>query len=113
MLYQLQARAIARSGDSIHIALFSVRGVGGKELSRRSLSTAVDNLQQLICDNLRQGDVVTRCSASQLIIMLPQANYENSCLVCQRLLRAFGRQYPHSPVSIHHSVQPLEPVERS
>ena len=113
MLYQLQARAIARSGDSIHIALFSVRGVGGKELSRRSLSTAVDNLQQLICDNLRQGDVVTRCSASQLIIMLPQANYENSCLVCQRLLRAFGRQYPHSPVSIHYSVQPLEPVERS
>lgn len=90
-----------------------MRGVGGKELSRRSLSTAVDNLQQLICDNLRQGDVVTRCSASQLIIMLPQANYENSCLVCQRLLRAFGRQYPHSPVSIHYSVQPLEPVDRT
>ena len=111
--YQVQARAIARSGDSVHIALFSVRGIGGKELSRRSLGTAVDNLQQLVCDNLRQGDVVTRCSASQLIIMLPQANYENSCLVCQRLLRAFGRQYPHSPVSIHYSVQPLEPAERN
>lgn len=112
MLYQLQARAIVRSGEVIHIALFSIRGQGGKELSQRSLSTAMDNFQQLLIDNLRQGDVVTRCSVSQLIIMLPQANYENSCAVCQRLLQAFGRQYPHSPVSIHYSVQPLEPRNR-
>ena len=61
--------------------------------------------------NLRQGDVVTRCSSSQLIVMLHQANYEDSCEVCQRLLRAFGRQYPHTPVSIHYNVQPLEPFE--
>jgi len=112
MLYQLQARAIARTGDIIHIALFSVRGIGGKELSRRSLDTVMDNLQDLLIHNLRQGDVVTRCSISQLIIMLPQANYENSCMVCQRLLQAFSRKYPHSPASIRYSVQPLEPLQR-
>ena len=111
MLYQLQARAIVRTGDIIHIALFSVRGQGGKELSRRSLNTAMDNFQEILIRNLRRGDVVTRCSVSQLIIMLPQANYENSCMVCQRLLEAFARQYPHSPVSIHYRVQPLEPKE--
>ena len=42
--------------------------------------------------------------------MLPQANYENSCKVCERLLKAFERQYPHSPVDIKYSVQPLEPM---
>lgn len=111
MLYQLQARVVGRSGEIIHIALFSVRSPGDKELSRRSLDTAMNNLQRLMISNLRQGDVVTRCSASQLIVMLHQANYEDSCEVCQRLLRAFGRQYPHTPVSIHYSVQPLEPLE--
>lgn len=111
MLYQLQARVIGRSGEIIHIALFSVRSPGGKDLSRRSLDTALNNLQKLMISNLRQGDVVTRCSSSQLIVMLHQANYEDSCEVCQRLLRAFGRQYPHTPVSIHYSVQPLEPFE--
>lgn len=111
MLYQLQARVIGRSGEIIHIALFSVRSPGDKELSKRSLDTAVNNLQKLMISNLRQGDVVTRCSASQLIVMLHQANYEDSCEVCQRLLRAFGRQYPHTPVAIHYSVQPLEPLE--
>ena len=110
LLYQVQARAILRSGDVIHIALFSIHGPRGKELARRSLDLAMNNLQELLVGNLRQGDVVTRCSVSQLIVMLPQANYENSCAVCQRILKTFNRQYPHSPVDIHYSVQPLEPL---
>ncbi|MBQ2751691.1 MAG: bacterial transcriptional activator domain-containing protein [Oscillospiraceae bacterium] len=112
VLYQAQARAVARSGDSIHIALLSVHGKNGKQLARRSLDTAVENLKSTVLANLRQGDIVTQCSVSQLILMLPQANYENSCMVCERLLRAFNKQYPHSPIDIHFSVQPLEPIER-
>ena len=71
----------------------------------------MNNLQNIIISNLRRGDVVTRCSVSQLIVMLPQANYENSCGICQRILKAFSRQYPHSPADIHYTVHPLEPVE--
>jgi len=113
LLYQVQARAIVRSGDVIHIALFSLHPQRRKALSRRSLDLAMDNLQELMARNLRAGDVITRCSVSQLIVMLPQANYENSCAVCQRLVKAFYRQYPHSPVEIHTSVQPLEPRQQA
>ena len=110
LLYQVQARSIGRSGDTVHIALLSLHGYGRKELARRSLDTAMDNLQDVIVHGLRQGDIVTRCSISQFIIMLPQANYENSCAVCQRVVRAFGRQYPHSPATIQFTVHPLEPT---
>ena len=109
MLYQLQARSIVRSGEVIHIALFSVHGQDHKALPRRSLDRVMDNLQDLLANNLRQGDVITRCTVSQFIIMLPQANYEDSCAVCRRLLKAFKKQYPHSPAEISFSVQPLEP----
>ena len=110
LLYQVQARSIIRSGDVIHIALLSIHDENGGALSRRKLDTAMDNLQALVIGSLRQGDVVTRCSASQLIVMLPQANYENSCLVCQRIIRNFNRQYPHSPARVRFSVHPLEPA---
>lgn len=110
LLYQVQARAMIRSGDTVHIALLSLHGALGKELSRRSLDIAMENLQEMIISSLRQGDVVTKCSKSQFIIMLPQANYENSCMVCQRILKNFNRQYPHSPADIHYHVQPLEPM---
>ncbi len=110
LLYQVQARALLRSGDVVHIALLSLHGPNRETLARRSLDKAMENLRELVIGNLRQGDVVSQCSVSQLIIMLPQANFENSCAVCQRIIKAFNRQYPHSPADIHYSVQPLEPT---
>ena len=109
LLYQVQARAILRSGEVIHIALLSMDGRNNKPLSRRSLDCAMENLQMVTMQNLRLGDVVSRCSLSQLVVMLPQANFENSGMVCQRIIKAFYRQYPHSPADIRFSVQPLEP----
>jgi len=109
LLYQVQARAILRSGEVIHIALLSLHGRDEKALSRRSLDCAMENLQGVAMRNLRLGDVVSRCSLSQLVIMLPQANFENSGMVCQRIIKAFCRQYPHSPAEVRFSVQPLEP----
>lgn len=109
VLYQAEARSVARSGDAVHIGLLSLVGADGKSLPKRSLNHAMDNLQDQIRINLRRGDIAAQCSVSQFILMLPQANYENSCMVCQRIRKAFMRQYPHSPVEIHISVHPLEP----
>jgi len=111
MLYQVQARSIIRSGDVVHIALLSLHGPERQQLPRRSLDRAMENLLALTAANLRQGDVVTKYNMSQLLIMLPNANYENSCAVCQRIIKAFYRQYPRTPAQIHSSVHPLEPLE--
>ncbi len=112
MIYQAEARMVARSGSAVHIALLSVSGADGKELPRRSIEPAMDNLEQLLFAGLRKGDVIARCSPSQFVIMLPQANYENSCMVCQRIIRSFTRRYPHSPAVIEPTVYPLEPTVR-
>lgn len=109
VLYHAEARAIARNGDAVHIALLSVLGEEGKELPKRSLDRVMENLLEIVRSNLRRGDVASRCSVSQYIMMLPQANYENSCMVCDRVVKAFCRQYPHSPANLIYSVQPLEP----
>ena len=109
VLYHAKARGLMRSGDAIHICLLSVENEKGGELPRRSLDRCMDNLQDLICECLRKGDVVSRCSLSQYVMLLPQANYENSCKVCDRIVKAFYRRYPHSPAKLRYSVQPLKP----
>ena len=101
-----EARAMARSGNATHVTLLTVTG-SPKELSKRSLETAMENLGEQIRLSLRRGDTYSRCSLSQYIIMLPQANYENSCMVSRRILSAFTRKYPHSPTKITFVVQPL------
>lgn len=110
VIYHAEARVVARSGDAVHIGLLSVVGLNGAALAKRSLDICMENLQELICSNLRKGDIASRCSISQYIIMLPQANFENSCLVLDRIIKAFSRQYPHSPATLHYSVQPLDPL---
>ena len=111
VLYQAQARAIARTGESYHIGLLSVKARPGRNLSQSSLDLVMSNLQHLICTSVRSGDVATRCSATQFIIMLPRANYESSCMVCNRIIRTFCRQYPHSPAEITAHIFPVEPAK--
>ena len=104
-----ESRAMARNGNATHILLLSVSAGGEKALSRRSLNRIMEQLGEQIRINLRRGDTFSQCSISQYIIMLPQANYENSCMVCRRILGAFHRKHPHVTAKIQHMVQPLSP----
>ena len=111
VLYQAEARAIVRNGNAVHIALLTVTDKEGEDLPKRSLDRAMVNLREQVRTNLRKGDIASRCSVCQFILMLPQANYENSCMVCRRIITAFNRQYPHSPARIDYAVQSLNPHE--
>ena len=113
LFYQAEARSVARRGDAVHVGVLSVMGEDGKELPQRSLERAMENLRTQVQNGLRRGDVASRCSASQYVLMLLQANYENSCMVCDRIARSFARAHPHSPARIHCTVLPLEPLQTS
>lgn len=102
-------RSMARSKEIAHIALISVTDEAGNPSSVRSLPYIMDNLEVCIRTNLRRGDAAARCSASQYVLLLPQANYPNSNMVCSRIIRSFARQYPHSPAHFQRVIYPLSP----
>ena len=104
-----ESRAMERNGNATHILLLSVSGTPDKPLSKRTRNRVMEQLGETIRTNLRRGDTFSQCSVSQYIIMLPQANYENSCMVCRRILGAFSRKHPHVTARIQHMVQPLTP----
>lgn len=109
ILCHVEARAMQRSGKATHVALIAVTGTPEKTLSKRSQDRIMEQMGEEIRMNLRRGDTFARCSLTQYILMLPQANYENSCMVCRRVIGAFNRRHPHSAVRIQFMVQPLTP----
>ena len=109
VLCYAESRAMERSGKATHVALLSLTAAGDKPLTKRSVSRIMDQLSQTLRINLRRGDTISRCSVSQYILMLPSANYEDSCMVCRRILAAFHRAHPHVAVKINFMVQPLSP----
>ena len=104
-----ESRAMERNGNATHIALLSVSSNSDKPLTKRSLERIMEQLGDGLRYNLRRGDTISRCSVSQYIIMLPKANYENSCMVCRRVITAFSRSHPHVAAKINFMVQPLTP----
>lgn len=109
VLCYAESRAMERSGTATHIALLSMAGDAGKPLTKRSVNRIMEQLGEVLRGNLRRGDTISRCSTTQYIIMLPNANYENSCMVCRRVIAAFTRAHPHVSAKLHFMVQPLSP----
>ena len=107
-VYRLNARAASRSGQIVHIALISVIEGAGKPLTTRRLNTAMDHLRHTIAHSLRRGDVFTRYSVSQFLLMLPTANRDNSEKILNRISKAYRKEHPRSNILLHYSVLPME-----
>ena len=93
------------------VGLLTAVDLHGDALPQQRLNFCMERLRKLIHQCLRRGDVFARYSPSQYIIMLPCANYANSCKVMERVIKRFQRENPNSPAILHYSVQPLEPEE--
>ena len=109
VLCHAESRAMERSGSATHVALLSVTGLTGEPLPKRSQERIMTQLGNAVRLNLRRGDTISRCSTTQYIMMLPKANYEDSCMVCRRVINAYHKAYPHTAVRIKFMVQPLTP----
>ena len=112
MLCFAERRAMERNGNVTHVALLSIAGPVDNPLSKGRLHRIMDQFGAVLRTNLRRGDVISQCSASQYIIMLPKANYENSSMVCRRCIAAFQRAHPHVTARVKFLVQPLTPNYR-
>ena len=110
LFYQAEARAALRRGDAVHIGVFSVSSRGKEPLTPKALHRAMEQMRTQICTSLRTGDIVSCCSPSQYIIMLVQANYENSQMVCERVERRFYCEHPRSPARVKSTLFSLKPT---
>lgn len=108
VLCHSMSRSVLRNGIAIHLALITMKGKKVNEHDTKRWEKLQAGLQDTIRCSLRRGDSASRCSASQYVIMLPRANYENSCMVCERVLRAFYQKYSRLDVELRFDVFPIQ-----
>ena len=108
VLCHSMSRSVLRNGIAIHLALITMRGKKVNELDGKRWEKLQNGLQDTIRCSLRRGDSAARCSASQFVIMLPRANYENSCMVCERILKAYYQKYSRLDAELRFDVFPIQ-----
>ena len=106
--YRLEVRRAIRSGTCVHLCLITVSLPDGGMPQLKVLSNTMDQLLDVLVNNLRRGDVVSKFSGAQYVIMLPAANYEDSNMVMDRVVRAFYQQHRRRCLKLTVRVRELE-----
>ncbi len=106
--YRLEIRRAARSGLSVYIGLFTIYTDTGEIPELPLLNAAMDQLLEAIKSSLRKGDVVSRYSGMQYVVMLPALTYEDGEMVMNRIVNNFYKQIRRKPVKLHYRLQQLE-----
>lgn len=109
-IYRVNARLMARSGIPMHIGLITVTDERGDVPDVNVIKRVMAGLQTTVVDHLRRGDTVSMYSSTQLVLMLPQTTRENGCMVMDRLLKLYKRQYPMESVRVQYRLEPVDPV---
>lgn len=108
-VYQLEARACARSGDSIYLCLITLSSTTEEEPTLKSMNRAMEDLMLAINETLRKGDVFARYSVCQYVFLLPTASFENVEMIMKRISSAFYRKYMKKDIGLQYKLQPLDP----
>lgn len=109
-IFQLESRTCARSGDSIYICLMTLNLPQSGNPKQKFQNKVMDDLQNCIHDTLRRGDVYSRYSVTQFIILLPTTSFENGQMVLERILSLFHKKYTRKNMAVQYKLLPLEPV---
>lgn len=84
---QILARMAERSGLSIYLLLCTLTDRNGKVFTdREKLEAQMEHLKNVISQTFRKGDLFTRYSKSQFLVILNGTEMENSILAFDRLL---------------------------
>lgn len=106
--YRLEARRAVRNGICVHVCLITLALPDGRTPPLKSLSNAMDRLREVLVHSLRRGDVVSRFSVAQYVVMLPSANFEDSSMVMDRVTRAFRQQQRHGFFNLTVRIREME-----
>jgi DNA-binding SARP family transcriptional activator len=110
--YRILLRTTERSGLSAFLMSCNLSGNKGAVLEdKKRLATAATGLHRAIRATLRQGDLYTRYSSSQFLILLLGIQQENCPAVFERIKKKFHEEYEGRGIKLQHKVAPAAAMQ--
>ena len=110
--YHLEIRRAGRLGMSIYLSLITLYpSIDVKKDSAaytNIINKGMDIMQQVLLGSLRTGDVISRYSSTQFIIMLPTCQYETAMMVMERIQNRFYSSDEKTKIKLQYSVDEID-----
>ncbi len=109
--YNLERARVERNGQSVLLGLFTLTAPNYTLPDKNLLTEVMQNLQEVILDSLRKGDLVTRWNDAQLLMLLPGLNREQADIVIKRIENNFHKHYSLNGLTLHKKVESILPLD--
>lgn len=113
-IYRLEARKMRRMTNGAYILLLTVESVmkESEKVASFRVKNAMIHLEEIVMETLRLGDVVSRYSDNQFIIMLQNCGYEAGEIVAKRIIQQFSAAYSnYKNIKIQVDLEKLKDAE--
>lgn len=111
-IYRVIARSATRTGMAIQIAMIVLNDTKGDPLEVKRCAEAMNELHSAVGRILRSGDVFTRYSRDQFLVMLPSTSHENAALALERVLAAYRKTVSGMTTLVEYSILPVLPAKK-
>ncbi len=107
-IYHLHMRNLERLGATMYLAVLSLRPIDNSKPEPLEIDKSMTNLLDILQKNLRSGDTIARCSATQYAALLPNiATSDVGNLVLGRLKQAFYSDTQNTKFVLDYKLVPL------
>ncbi len=103
-VYNFIRRFVERNKDDVSTLLFTAVSANGGEPEISEVEAALEILEKAIYNSLRRVDVSTRYSSKQLVVLLMNANAENSEIVAKRIIDVFNKIYTDGKIRLEYGI---------
>jgi len=94
----------------VQLALITVLDTTGECMQARRCSAAMEEMKSVLHRSLRSGDICSRFSSAQYLILLPTASYENGMKVLKRIQNNYNQTLIGMTSAMEYSMLPVLPA---
>lgn len=103
-IYQFIARNVERNGQHVQVVLLSMELPKDGEISLERIEDSLVLLESAIVRSLRRGDVTSRFSSTQQVVVLMDATKEDGEMVAERILKKYHSLGKQIAISAHFDI---------
>lgn len=111
-IYELETRRYERFKIPVYLSLLSLypeeRMKRGSSFYLKVINNGMAQMQKILLNSLRYGDVITRYSVSQFLVMLPGCRCDDAKVVLERVQNNFYAGGRHVKVKIQYGLNEIE-----
>jgi DNA-binding SARP family transcriptional activator len=106
-VYKLECRRVARSGQDVFMGMLTISRVKNRTQDSKVLEKAMGSLLDMLIQGLRVGDVVSKWSEYQILVLLPGTTFEQADMVLARILEKHETDYSSKDIIVKTLLHPI------